>query len=471
MSVRYTRVGWQDAPSTDTPIDAANLNHMDNGILALSEEVDTELPLLQEQINDISTGIDAQIDEKVPPEVSSWLTEHVDPVGSAVVVDDSLTIQGAAADAKKTGDKFTALKDGLTAVESDVTDLKEDIAELSSVPSNVREAIYTLFSKAIYTETGLTTEKSIIEAWASVVTSISISEASISFSGSGTTQLIATTVPSGKTVTWSSSNQLVATVDNSGLVTSVGNGTCTITASSGDKTATCECSVSGFETHTITNTLTNATNNNTDTHVEDGEPYTATLTPESGRKFGASSVTITMGGVDITSTAYSNGSISIPSVTDNVVITAYANEFDLTTLVYGSVTFTNNAYEYGFTSNQKNRLTFSQCAFKLVKGRTYTFSCGSLWSTLDSGVRVLSGTPSAVAEVDFSITEYVRKIFNDITTSVYSSSWQHIDYTYTADDDGQVFGVTLKKQNNANFTDEEKTSLLANISLVESMGV
>lgn len=53
MSVGYTRVGWQDAPSTDTPIDAANLNHMDNGILALSEEVDTELPLLDQRISEL----------------------------------------------------------------------------------------------------------------------------------------------------------------------------------------------------------------------------------------------------------------------------------------------------------------------------------------------------------------------------------------------------------------------------------
>lgn len=50
MPIRYTRVGWQDAPSTDTPIDAANLNHMDNGILAISEELDTELPLLDERL-------------------------------------------------------------------------------------------------------------------------------------------------------------------------------------------------------------------------------------------------------------------------------------------------------------------------------------------------------------------------------------------------------------------------------------
>lgn len=57
MAVNYTRVGWQDAPSTETPIDAANLNHMDNGILALSEEVDTELPLLDQRISELERRI------------------------------------------------------------------------------------------------------------------------------------------------------------------------------------------------------------------------------------------------------------------------------------------------------------------------------------------------------------------------------------------------------------------------------
>lgn len=43
--------------------------------------------------------------------VTTWLTEHVDPVGSAVVVDNTLTIAGAAADAKKTGDEIASLKE------------------------------------------------------------------------------------------------------------------------------------------------------------------------------------------------------------------------------------------------------------------------------------------------------------------------------------------------------------------------
>jgi hypothetical protein len=56
--------------------------------------------------------------------------------------------------------------------------------------------------------------------------------------------------------------------------------------------------------------------------VENGS-YSATLTATSGE---ISSVVITMGGVDITSTAYSNGNINISTVTGNIVITAVAEE-------------------------------------------------------------------------------------------------------------------------------------------------
>lgn len=43
---------------------------------------------------------------------TAWLAANVNPVGSAVVIDNSLTIAGAAADAKKTGDIFNLVKAG-----------------------------------------------------------------------------------------------------------------------------------------------------------------------------------------------------------------------------------------------------------------------------------------------------------------------------------------------------------------------
>lgn len=76
----------------------------------------------------------------------------------------------------------------------------------------------------------------------------------------------------------------------------------------------------------VTATLSHVTSSNAAVSVEDGAAYTATLTAEGGYTLGA--VTVKMGGVDITSTAYtaSTGVISIASVTGDVTITAAATK-------------------------------------------------------------------------------------------------------------------------------------------------
>ena len=72
----------------------------------------------------------------------------------------------------------------------------------------------------------------------------------------------------------------------------------------------------------ITNSLTEVTNSNSVTVVSKNSAYTGTLTATEGYEI--SSVTVTMGGIDITSTAYNNGVVSINSVTGDIVITATA---------------------------------------------------------------------------------------------------------------------------------------------------
>lgn len=74
----------------------------------------------------------------------------------------------------------------------------------------------------------------------------------------------------------------------------------------------------------VTNNLTNCTSNNNATDTGKGKSYSATISANSG--YNLSSVAVTMGGVDITSSAVSGGSISIAEVTGDIVITAVAEE-------------------------------------------------------------------------------------------------------------------------------------------------
>lgn len=75
-------------------------------------------------------------------------------------------------------------------------------------------------------------------------------------------------------------------------------------------------------TYTITNSLTYAKNSNSATSIAENEAYSAQITANSGYEL--ESVTVTMGGVDVTADVYADGAISIPSVTGDVVITAVA---------------------------------------------------------------------------------------------------------------------------------------------------
>jgi len=113
-----------------------------------------------------------------------------------------------------------------------------------------------------------------------------------------------------------------------GYATLNGTGTVTITArdSVTGFTATKEVTItnSAVNSYTITNNLTNASNSNNASTANENSSYTATITANTG--YTLDSVTVTMGGTDITSTAYSNGTISIASVTGNIVITASATQ-------------------------------------------------------------------------------------------------------------------------------------------------
>lgn len=153
----------------------------------------------------------------------------------------------ATAAAETCEEVLESIPEDYSQLSEDVDTLKDGLLDLrGGVPANVRKSIYTLIKHSLFTDTGLTDEKAIIKSWADEVSAVTLNQSSASISGAGTVQLIATTTPSGGTIVWQSSDESIATVTSYGLVTSVNNGTATITASCGDISASCEVSVSGF---------------------------------------------------------------------------------------------------------------------------------------------------------------------------------------------------------------------------------
>lgn len=94
---------------SDSPADAASVKAKDD---QLEQKINANTALaeaLDERVDELEAGAPSII----APKVTEWLNANVDPTGSAVTVDSSLTIAGSAADAKKTGDELSYLKSDL----------------------------------------------------------------------------------------------------------------------------------------------------------------------------------------------------------------------------------------------------------------------------------------------------------------------------------------------------------------------
>lgn len=84
-------------------------------------------------------------------------------------------------------------------------------------------------------------------------------------------------------------------------------------------------------THSVAQTLKNVSSSNAATAAADGSSYRTVITAHDG--YAISGVTVTMGGIDITSTVWNagTGTISISAVTGDIVITASASAATLDT--------------------------------------------------------------------------------------------------------------------------------------------
>ena len=172
--------------------------------------------------------------------------------------------------------------------------------------------------------------------------------------------------------------------------------------------------------HSITNALTNVTTNNDAVAAEDGTAYSATISAADG--YTMSSVTVTMGGTDVTATAYNSdtGVISIAAVTGDVVITANATKaVSYHNLVPTAVDSSGASAPYtdgkalsssGAPSDMNGFVTTGFIPFDGGASHVYriggdgiswnTYGCRIAWYTADYS---LKGSPTNYDKIGFSI--------------------------------------------------------------------
>lgn len=232
----------------------------------------------------------------------------------------------------------------VTALETVVAGLTTQISSMQTVISELNARVAAL------EEGGGGGEPGVIE----ITGVFSYSNASVSASGgtatpTNTMQLVKNGTVQQVSFTFSSDRPYASVDSANGVVTfqssqSSAARTATITASctfegqTYSRTATVTQAAYVATVYTVSRTLTGVISSNTDNSVNKGSSYTTTLTLASG--YQNMSVTVTMGGVDITSSALSNNVVTIASVSGNVVITATATQIPVAVeYIYGGGAF------------------------------------------------------------------------------------------------------------------------------------
>jgi uncharacterized protein YjdB len=232
------------------------------------------------------------------------------------------------------------------------------------------------------------------------VSSVSLNKTSLTLTEGENETLTATVGPDNatdKTVTWSTSDASVATVDQSGRVTAVKAGSATITAKAGDKTATCSVTV-----EKLVIPVSSVSLNKTSLTLTEGESetLTATVDPDNAtdKKVSWSSSNTKIATVD------SNGKVTAVKA-GTVTITAKAGDKTATC----AVTVEKLVIPVSSISLNKTSLT-------LIEGESETLTATVdpdnatdktvTWSTSDASVATVdqSGRVTAVKAGSASIT-------------------------------------------------------------------
>ena len=227
------------------------------------------------------------------------------------------------------------------------------------------------------------------------VSGVTLDKTSVSLEVGATLTLTATVSPdnaTNKTITWSSSDDAIATVDENGKVTAVAAGTVTITAKAGDKTAECKVTVSAKVIAVESITFDESS---LSLPVGDSKTLTATVSPEN-----ADNKTVTWSSSDeAIATVDENGKVTAVTA-GTATIKATAND--------GSEVFGSCAVTVSLVA--VTSITLNKTTTKITVGGTETLSVTSVlpanatdktytWSSSDETIATVdaNGKVTAVA--------------------------------------------------------------------------
>ena len=202
----------------------------------------------------------------------------------------------------------------------------------------------------------------------------------------------------------------------------------------------------GSETtqYVITNTLNNATTSNSAVLVDANSSYTAIIRENDG--YTLDTITVTMGGTDITSTAVSGTTITISSVTGNIVITV---ETTATSTGGGSAELIQDGLidYFDFRTVTENTLSDGQISILPTTGNGCFYSWGHINSQGEYGAKLASNV------------SYSANGTNSQTNCGTSFTWVFKSYMESAF--SPLFSTTHAKASNTsklNFTPKYNTS-------------
>lgn len=277
-------------------------------------------------------------------------------------------------------------------------------------------------------------------------TSISLDKSIITIVSLDPITLIATVEPSDSSeeIVWKSSNTSVATVNN-GVVTPVADGSCTITVTSGDFSASCSTTVA-FTKFNITSNLEGCQLDNSINNVIIGTSWSGEVTPIEGYSLKNASIQITMGGVDITNTAYSNGIITIEKVTGEVVINIACVAVPVYNITRNLVGCTSNKDTISIGEGNPYNETFTALDGYRLNGASVTITMGGvdISSMYSDGVlnivEVTGDIVISVAAVSILVYSITRNLTNCVSSKDVTSINEGESYTETLTvNDGYTF--------------------------------